>query len=297
MKPSYCDVKIQFNLITDPVHFISFVKFSNVRDVTKLTKALNAVWFGQFRVRASVARFDRYSTEGGRRPEAMQAALSQGAVITKGGPQTFPGQATRITGDPSNKPMPESGRDGVLMGDIVLNLGNRDKPLDQGEGQQQPPTRSDVPAVVVNESESSIFMRNYRSKSDDVQWAKNGLVATVINGEAIHVVQNRITDAGFNDLVVTPMGADKVFICRPEGGMLWLLLEAQRSSLNSSSQAGHAGTRMGDLINGARGFACTVFRCLHGMWTSSNFVFLTAVRLFVQIVALRVRIDWISLRF
>jgi hypothetical protein len=36
-----------------------FVRFSNVRDITKLAKALNAVCFGDFRVRARVARFDR----------------------------------------------------------------------------------------------------------------------------------------------------------------------------------------------------------------------------------------------
>jgi hypothetical protein len=152
-----------------------------------------------------------------------------------------------MVGDPSNKPMastPVSGREGVLVGDIVLNLGNRNKPIAQAESQQQPPKSSDVPAVIVKESESNIFMRNYRSKSDDVQWAKNGLVATVINGEAIPVVQNRITDAGFKDLVVTPMGADKVFICRSEGGTLWLLLEARRSSSDLSFRAGRDGTRI-----------------------------------------------------
>jgi hypothetical protein len=36
-----------------------FVKFSNVRNISKLTKALNAVSFGHFCVRASVERFDR----------------------------------------------------------------------------------------------------------------------------------------------------------------------------------------------------------------------------------------------
>jgi hypothetical protein len=39
-----------------------FVKFSNVRDITKMTKGLNAVWFGQFRVRASVGKFDHNNT-------------------------------------------------------------------------------------------------------------------------------------------------------------------------------------------------------------------------------------------
>jgi len=35
-----------------------FVKFSNVRDVHKLLKAVNVVWFGNWRVQARVARFD-----------------------------------------------------------------------------------------------------------------------------------------------------------------------------------------------------------------------------------------------
>ncbi|MCI51534.1 sulfate transporter, partial [Trifolium medium] len=42
------------------------------------------------------------------------------------------------------------------------------------------------------ENKSRVLLRNYRSKSDDVKWAHNGLVATVINGEAIPVVQNRV---------------------------------------------------------------------------------------------------------
>ncbi|CAJ2667463.1 unnamed protein product [Trifolium pratense] len=55
-------------------------------------------------------------------------------------------------------------------------------------------------------------MRSYQAKPDDVKWARNGVVATVINGEAIPVVQNRISDVGFKDLVLIPMGADKVFV-------------------------------------------------------------------------------------
>lgn len=39
--------------------YYGFVKFSQVRDVGKLLKAVNAVWFGNFRVNARLARFDR----------------------------------------------------------------------------------------------------------------------------------------------------------------------------------------------------------------------------------------------
>jgi predicted SpoU family rRNA methylase len=38
------------------------------------------------------------------------------------------------------------------------------------------------------------------------------VVASVINGEAIPVIQNRVADAGFTDLHIIPFGADKIFI-------------------------------------------------------------------------------------
>ncbi|MCI64308.1 sulfate transporter, partial [Trifolium medium] len=69
----------------------------------------------------------------------------------------------------------------------------------------------------VKDKDNRVFMRNYRPKSDDVMWAQNGLVATVINGEVVLVVQNRITDAGFNVMVLIPMGADKVFVLSSGG--------------------------------------------------------------------------------
>ena len=44
-----------------------------------------------------------------------------------------------------------------------------------------------------------------------MQWARGGL--SVINGEAILIVQSRIEDASVADLDVIPLGADRVFIC------------------------------------------------------------------------------------
>ncbi|MCI71612.1 hypothetical protein A2U01_0092875, partial [Trifolium medium] len=32
-----------------------------------------------------------------------------------------------------------------------------------------------------------VFMKSYRTQSDDAEWARNGIVATVHNGEAIPV--------------------------------------------------------------------------------------------------------------
>ncbi|WJX25076.1 hypothetical protein P8452_14151 [Trifolium repens] len=112
---------------------------------------------------------------------------------------------------------------GVHVGDIVLNLANCKRRVVQSDGVQhekkQVPKDSAMPVEAAKGKESSsMFLRNYRSKPEDAQWANNGLVATVNNGEAIPVVETRIADAGFSDLVIIPMGADKVFIRRTEGG-------------------------------------------------------------------------------
>ncbi|PNX76677.1 hypothetical protein L195_g032634, partial [Trifolium pratense] len=57
-----------------------FVKFSNVKDVSKLTKALNAVCFGQYRVKASVALFNRYNAEAVSRTDKEKDVKMTGAV-------------------------------------------------------------------------------------------------------------------------------------------------------------------------------------------------------------------------
>ncbi|PNX66968.1 hypothetical protein L195_g063302, partial [Trifolium pratense] len=38
-----------------------------------------------------------------------------------------------------------------------------------------------------------------------------------MNGEVPTVVQNRISDAGFSGFIISPMGADKVFVRSSEG--------------------------------------------------------------------------------
>jgi hypothetical protein len=204
-----------------------FVKFSNVRNITKMTKALNAVWFGQFCVRAKVAKFERNDTGVDEKLQQEKIGSLKGLddPLKKDDIQIHSGQALLTGGDVLTKstipktvtakkgPGPS---EGVRVGDIVVKLGARQEHVVQKKGQKNRDGHCsqslDTPVAATQEKESSLLARNYRTKSDDVQWAHNGLVATVINGEAIPVVQNRITDAGFNNVEVIPMGADKVFV-------------------------------------------------------------------------------------
>ena len=57
-----------------------------------------------------------------------------------------------------------------------------------------------------------MFLPKYTSTKQDVLWARRGLVATVLNGEAIPELQRRIFDAGFEKLDSIPLGADKVLL-------------------------------------------------------------------------------------
>lgn len=56
------------------------------------------------------------------------------------------------------------------------------------------------------------FIPKYKSKEEDVVSASRGMLAMVLNGEAISVLQRRIFDVGFEKLDIIPLVADKVLL-------------------------------------------------------------------------------------
>ncbi|GAU12549.1 hypothetical protein TSUD_182630 [Trifolium subterraneum] len=193
-----------------------FVKFSNVRDVTKMTTALNNVWFGHFRVRARVDSFDRNNTTAGRRL-ATGSSLAKGDVERKGivKRKAKQGEDAGIGTDKGGPP------NDLRAGEIVVNLGQYKERLEKTKGQVivggSHPKGPSEPEVIGNKDERHTLLRKYKSKPDDVSWAQNGMVVTISNGEAVLVVQTRISDAGFTNVFLIPMAADKVFV-RSSGG-------------------------------------------------------------------------------
>ncbi|XP_045791437.1 uncharacterized protein LOC123886142 [Trifolium pratense] len=238
-----------------------FVKFSNVKNVSKLMNALNNVWFGYFRVKASVALFDRNAPELGRNQEKHKDGLEKGDKVQqpKAGKQSSmrhaapkgsvnglktPRQNSNCAGAVVSRAEKEGidPPEGMQVGDIVIKLGARKEDLVQKADTTKEVARTsfklEQPVDVVKKRQ--VLMRSYHSKPDDSKWAINGVVATISNGEAIHVVQNRIMDAGFSDLVLIPMGADKVFV---------------RSSDNIDAKS---------MINNAKNF----FKLVFSSWTT-----------------------------
>ena len=56
------------------------------------------------------------------------------------------------------------------------------------------------------------YVPKYTSTEQDISWAHRGLVVTVLNGEAILVLQRCVFNAGFVKLNIIPLGTDKVFL-------------------------------------------------------------------------------------
>ncbi|PNX95462.1 putative sulfate transporter, partial [Trifolium pratense] len=184
-----------------------FVKYSNVRNVSKMTNALNNVWFGHFRVRASMALFERNDSRASKRMETQKskkAVMEQvDASLLKDEKQELSRHEAPIIREEGLKPSErhsqcESVRvprvekelsvptEGVRVGDIVVGLGARKVQLAQKKAQQERnmlPTEKNKPQAVTG-TDCGFFMKSYRTKSVDVEWARNGVVATIINGEA-----------------------------------------------------------------------------------------------------------------
>jgi hypothetical protein len=192
-----------------------FVKFSNVKDVTKLEKALNAVTFGQFRVRASVARFDRAA----RRHANQGIGGEKKETVANTG--VTPSDGVRIVnklGDGAPA-APETGSlKGVRVGKIMVSLGDHQENVDcEAIRNNETEIHLKGEADTAQDKGHGVYLRKYRSTPDDVRWASTGVVAMVANDEVIPMVQRRIANVGLTDVEVIHLGADKVFVRSKEG--------------------------------------------------------------------------------
>jgi len=92
------------------------------------------------------------------------------------------------------------------VGDGGVLGGNKGKQLDVGG-------KVVVEVPVANK----VYVPKYFSTEHDVTWASRGVVVSVLNRDAIPVVQRRIFDAGFDKLNIIPLGTDKVFSTTDNG--------------------------------------------------------------------------------
>lgn len=231
-----------------------FVRFSNVRDVSKLLKAVNAVCFGNFHIVAKVANFDKEAAKavasetkantvvdvGNEEPVAVLApksardggeGLNHGKAAGGEGPilelrgatgTQEPVSDVGVSGeavvmDKKNQGSAPLGRrrtvDQVTVGDVPVRLGDGERTDHVSKGGKGGAVRRPHAILKVGGQPSiQKQVRKYRSQTEDLLWARNGVTATVLNGESVPLIQDRIADAGVTDIDIIPLGADKVFV-------------------------------------------------------------------------------------
>ena len=63
-----------------------------------------------------------------------------------------------------------------------------------------------------NNTTTAQFISMYKSCLEDREWVCSGMIAYVKAGDSILSFQQRIIDAGFPNVIVTPLGGDRVFL-------------------------------------------------------------------------------------
>ncbi|CAJ2657379.1 unnamed protein product [Trifolium pratense] len=153
-----------------------FVKYFNVKNVSKMTNALNNVWFGNFRVKASVAMFDRNVSRVDRKMESQKEEQVGAPLLQDGKQESLKLQASNINGEAIKLPERLPQREEVQVGDIVVELGARKVNLTHQkahkEGFVSPPEKVVKQADTVKECRR--FMKSYRSKNVDAVQSECG---------------------------------------------------------------------------------------------------------------------------
>ena len=108
------------------------------------------------------------------------------------------------------------------------------------------------------------FIPHYTSLSQDRKWATSGMVATAISGDSTLSLQQRVEDVGFNFVVATPMGGDRVFCIAPVGKRFGMFSMTHFTFLTCCLVIFICGWCWMSSMSGGHGYAFTVFPFMLG---------------------------------
>ena len=210
-----------------------FLRFMNVRNKDKLALALNNVWIGHCRIWAREARFDRFAWDKSVLPGVGRFLREEGKVVVRvrdeGVKNVRVGNMVQVEngeGDQvlEGKRKEECVEDGEGVCGVVAGAAVRTVEMEGEGGGSIKANNVQVQAVVCNsqlDKGSVRFIPRYNSTAQDRNWATSGMVSTVISGDSTLSLQQCVEDAGFNCVVVTPMGGDRVFLSCTGGEDIW----------------------------------------------------------------------------
>ncbi|GAU32903.1 hypothetical protein TSUD_152630 [Trifolium subterraneum] len=221
-----------------------FVKYQKVRDVMKLQKALNSVYFWDLRLFANVARFDRFEGQG---REIGNGGLSGVGDVGEGGYNNVQEKVLkRVAVDvvrlrtidlekgTDEAIISEEDRErerAVIVGEVVCS--ERKEPrVKVGDCAGVEEVVEEV-VVVSDEVKPTVPAWKYLSLREDVNWASKCRLARLKQGWCFSVVQQSILDAGLEGLRLIAMGGDRVLIHQESDGSVENLFQDAAAILNN----------------------------------------------------------------
>ncbi|GAU48118.1 hypothetical protein TSUD_141400 [Trifolium subterraneum] len=157
-----------------------FIRYTNVRDVDKMVKALNQVWFGTYKVCANVALFSRISSE--RKKQLVGDVQEEGRVVTGDG----------------------EGKSRSYAAAVVNSVGGERVNKSTGG------VNTMVGAAQLKKAAEEVVV--WSSKELDRIRANKAMVGIVRDVEMIATLQDCFVDAGFTSLTVAYLGGKNVLI-------------------------------------------------------------------------------------
>ncbi|GAU10944.1 hypothetical protein TSUD_112380 [Trifolium subterraneum] len=197
-----------------------FVKYQKVRDVMKLKKTLNSVYFWDLRLFANVAKFDRFegqereNGEGGFRGIELEK-VKDDAVRSE---EERERERAVIVGEVER---PEEKEPRAKVGDS--------EGLESGKGAV---VVEDV-VVVTIEVKTMVPAWKYLSLKEDVSWASKCRVARLKQGWCFSVVQQSMLDAGLEGFRLIALGGDNILIHQDSDGLAENLFQEAAEIMNN----------------------------------------------------------------
>lgn len=197
-----------------------FVRYINVKNVSKLQKALNNVYFDQNKVWANVARFDRFGDVKKELLNGLEDGKKSAAVGGKNKSKNNADEGGKNKSKNSEKIVV---KEKIKEGENVIEGGS----IDSEKEEMVLARKHALEQVKLNAKGSekereqerlggeAKVTRKFHSDNEDVVWASKGALAKVLNGDFIPIVQQKIIDAGFHNVRVVPRGGDNVILFCP----------------------------------------------------------------------------------
>jgi hypothetical protein len=264
-----------------------FVRYVNVKNSDKLLQALNNVWVEDCRIWATEVKYDRFARNNVV-VSPSRAGVRKELVVDKVGGSKAVGRGNK----PSAADKKVEGDCDVTVGAVSVPVGKVViKPLEVNKNKDGPKL------VDVKQSKDvqtvSQFVPVFNSREEDLKWASAGMVATLVSGESAVALQQKVEDAGFSNLVVIPMGGDRVLYIVSMGKMCGMFSTRQEIFLACYSLILISGRQRMLGMNGGPGYVFTVFPFMLGMMLFSNFVLPDWADLSTLTIAHLKRLGWI----